>query len=249
MINQTNTTSVTQWVKFVNHYTNLFNLLLSQSITTKPQSLTDLETIINANKKIKNSDQIRYRSLATFRTKLITNQIPTRLKLHKRYPNLYDSNLCPRCHIHIETLLHIFNCHHAFNYINKKKDKLRSIITDQFTKDLNPKNNPIPNFNLSNNTIFNLATGNFHSPFDQIKKRSDISNKSLKILYKVWKQRSETASTSPSSGIKWKKTKAAQDNSLSKNKNSTFQKVLNTLEINNNYTNKKIFTSTIVSSF
>jgi hypothetical protein len=78
-------------------------------------------------------------------------------------------------------------------FINKKKEKLISLISDQLTKDSSKANNPSTNLNLTSLSILNLAIGNFHSPLDQIKKRTEISNKALKILYKVWKQRSETA--------------------------------------------------------
>jgi len=243
LINNTHATSVTHWIKFVNYYTNLFNILLSRSTTLNPQTLEDLEVIINSNKKLKKSDQYKFRDLATFRVKLLTDQLPTRVKLHKRYPSLYPDNTCPRCDAWPETTQHIFTCLHATTYINKKKGKFISTIDS-----LPSTSTLISNFNLTGLTLIDLASGTFHSPFNKIKKKEDIMNKALKILYKIWKQRSATANTSSFSGIKWKKTKA-EDSSLPQKSNTTFQSILNILEVSNNHTNKSIFSPAIISSF
>jgi hypothetical protein len=95
-----------------------------------------------------------------------------------------------------------------------------------------------------------MALGNFPHPFDNIKKnKEEISNISLKMLYKVWKQRSETATTSPSAGIKWKKTKASISLPQTKNNDSVFNTILNILEMNHSHTNKNIFSTSTTSLF
>jgi hypothetical protein len=220
--------------------------------------MEELELIINANKKIKKSDQFKYKALATFRCKIMADQLPTRSKLHKRYPNLYDNDHCSRCEALTENLQHVFNCTYALKTIIEKKEKIIELIQSNLPKNNNINNNDnngTPNhnhsvaINITGPTLINLALGNFQPPLNTIKNKEDISNKALKILYKIWKQRSATATTSPTSGIKWKKTKAAKHNTTHTTDNNIFQKILNLLENCNNLTDKKIFTPTIVSSF
>jgi hypothetical protein len=214
--------------------------------------MVELELIHRANKNLRKSDQFKYKALSTFRTKLIANQLPTRAKLHKRYPNLYDSDLCPRCHISIENIEHIFTCNYAINTINQKRKKFENFLQSTIPNNKTSHNDYsfIVTSRITGQTLLNLALGKFQPPFDKLqKKQENISNKALKILYKIWKQRSATATTSPSSGIKWKKTKSSKTNSPITIDTSTFQSIINTLESCNNLTNKKIFTPTIISSF
>jgi hypothetical protein len=248
LINNTHATSVTHWIKFINYYTNLFDILLSESAIYKPSSFEELETIIRANHKLKKLDQLKHRALSTFRTKLLANQLPTRTKLHKRYPTHYPDNLCPRCDAFPEDLLHIFSCVHIRPLISKKKSKLENLILN-----LNPKSIKISDFistlKLTPSTLLDLAIGKFNSSFSSLQKKEDISNYTLKILYKAWKLRSATATTSPASGIKWKKTPGSKAPNLNINDNTTFNKILNLLNSSLNFTDKSIFTPTIVSSF
>jgi len=164
LINNSHATSITHWIKFVNYYTNLFDILLSHSATYKPSSFEQLETLIKANNKLKNHDQSKFKALSTFRTKLLANQLPTRFKLHKRYPTLYPDDLCPRCDAATEDLPHIFSCIYNKPLINKKKSKLESLIAE-----LNPKSIKISDFTsnlkLTNDILLKLALCNFDLAF------------------------------------------------------------------------------------
>jgi hypothetical protein len=157
-----------------------------------------------------------------FKIKLITEQLPTRLKLHSRYPSIYSSNKCPRCLLIPETFNHIFTC--STNNINlpiislKIKKYLLHIISES---NLPPNNQPsaeeIQNLKIDGTILLDWARGfsTFNSNLD-IKCKAKIMVKSIKILNKyIWIPRLTTANTSTKSGTKWKKCTAVNSSNQS----------------------------------
>src|SRR6185369_1381911 len=91
------------------------------------------------------------------------NLLPTKEKLHTRYPLLYPNDTCPRCLIQPETQNHIFTCTINQNALEKISAKIRKTLIKNLSKKLStsiPLLNQINNFKLNNPLLIkNLACG------------------------------------------------------------------------------------------
>jgi hypothetical protein len=185
----------------------------------------------------------------------MTRQLPSRVKLHLRYPSHYTNNLCPRCLSQPETFDHIFSCpsnNPNLPLINKKiKNFLTDLIRESKTQITNQSLLSNPHFSVKVPLLLEWALG--ISTFDPnltIIHKAKLASKSTKIIYKyIWKPRSATANTSPQSAIKWKKTKASPSpNQTKKPELQIFESVLKSFLINNSTTpNPKLINQIITN--
>ncbi|CAG8676087.1 1950_t:CDS:2 [Acaulospora morrowiae] len=101
---------------------------------------------------------------------MISEILPIRQLLYKRYPNTYEDNLCSKCLTEAETQKHVLNTTKAYQPIEKSKPNLRKTKSQK-----------------------KVGTGQSHEwnnrnrflPFS--KKPSQIANKALALLYTlIW---------------------------------------------------------------
>ena len=208
-----------------------------------------------SNKLLELCDRTSYKSLLAFKFKLLIEQLPTRKKLHLRYPLHYPDDKCPRCLLSSETFDHIFSC--SANTINlptisrKIKKTLNNIIHESKVAHKQTLIDDIQNLSINGSLLLTWAKGvSTFNPNLDINHKAKLAAKSTKILYKhIWIPRSTTANTSPNKGIKWKKSPAVSIiNQTKKSSPSIFTSVLNSFLLNNSTTPDSNLTNQIIQS-
>src|SRR6185369_11085026 len=129
------------WIKKIQFYSRLLDTSLSTTLTlnsNKQITLNDLISLHHANKNLLKKDKYNSTSLLTFRYKLLTHLLPTREKLHIRYPLLYPNDTCPRCLIQPETQNHIFTCTANQIVLQKINAKIYKTLIKHLPKNLLP---------------------------------------------------------------------------------------------------------------
>src|SRR6185369_10001565 len=127
------------WIKKIQFYSRLLDTSLSTTLTlnsNKQITLNDLISLHHANKNLLKKDKYNSTSLLAFRCKLLTRLLPTREKLHTRYPLLYPNDTCPRCLIQPETQNHIFTCTINQNALEKISAKICKTLIKNLSKKL-----------------------------------------------------------------------------------------------------------------
>jgi hypothetical protein len=131
---------------------------------------------------------------------LLSGTLPTREFLNQLYPDLYSDPYCPRCSLRTENIQHTFKCPSASKEIKQIIEAINSIL---ISSDNSP---PI----YTSWQIIELAygiTSNIHFIPDFIIWLKALTE-ALTLSYNlIWKPQCSTANTSPSTGIKWDKTK------------------------------------------
>jgi hypothetical protein len=257
LINNSIICNTPHWIKTVNKQLSILSTWHSSLWTSKPPLFQDISSLILSNKFLEINDKISYKSLLSFKIKLLIEQLPTREKLHSRYPLLYPDNLCPRCKLHKETFNHIFSCPNNNSHLSIFNQKIKKFILSliQESKNLTDKNLSI--LSINNLTIdgplllsWCKGTTTFDSKLS-IEHKAKLIAKSIKIIYKyIWIPRSSTANTSPNSGIKWKKQPPNNTSNQSKTKQPPpiFDQVLNSFLLNNSTNFNVNLTNQIIQS-
>lgn len=208
--------SCTRWCKKIFSITRAYIICESSSIPktfNHSHCAFGLKILNSSNKFIKSLHNNQYSDLIAYRIKLLSGTLPTREFLNQLYPNLYTDPYCPRCNLHTENIQHTFKCPSA--------DKETKQIIETINSILITNNNPSPILTIWQ--VIELACGitsNIYSTSNLIS-WSKASTEALTLSYNlIWKPRCNTANTSPSTGIKWDKTKIQKHHKSKSNSNS-----------------------------
>ncbi|CAG8443763.1 5989_t:CDS:2 [Acaulospora colombiana] len=164
--------------------------------------------IVEQHKQLITNEKFKLSAILTFRINILCRNLPTRVKLNTRYPQVYPSSTCLHCNSTSESFEHIFSCLSNFSIIKEKSKSIIKLILELINKSdsIQSKtdlNDIISNLLISGPLLLNWAIG-IISPIPDlsVKHKGTIAAKVLKIIFKyIWISRSATANTSPVTGI------------------------------------------------